>query len=593
MKQLNKTTLILALSTLVIGVIMGWLIFGRANTNVINEVGHAIAEDTETIWTCSMHPQIRKGEPGDCPICGMDLIPLESEQNEELNPMAVSMSPTAMQLAQVQTLTVGKGSVTKSIQLNGKVQEDERLLHTQSSHVSGRIEELTVTFTGDFVSKGKIIARLYSPELVTAQEELLEAQKIATTQPALFNAAKEKLKKWKLTDKQIDQVLTSGQAIESFPILADVSGYVTEKMVNLGDYVRQGEPIYQIADLSKVWVLFDVYETDMGFINKGDKVEYTIQSIPGKTFSGTISYIDPVIDPKTRVAKARVERNNADLMLKPEMFVSGTVEASTSTKKPSLTVPKSAVMWTGTRSVAYVMQTSSQGVSFIMREVTLGPELGDSYVIESGLEAGEEIAVNGTFSIDAAAQLAGKPSMMNPQGGVAMTGHNHGGLKNSAMENKPSAIKKTSLSTSAKKSIEPLFESYFNFKTALASDDFKKAKQSGLALKSALANVDMNLFKGDAHAVWMELSSSLKNSLQHIEHQENIASLRESFIHISNGMIAIAESFEPNSFPIYIQHCPMANSDKGADWLSRAKEIRNPYFGESMLTCGEVTKEIN
>lgn len=592
MKQLNKTTLITALSTLVIGVLIGWLLFGGSNSTSTTEHQHITNADKETIWTCSMHPQIRQGEPGDCPICGMDLIPLESDQNEELNPMAVSMSPTAMQLAQVQTLLVGKGNVTKSIQLNGKVQEDERLLHTQSSHVSGRIEELAVTFTGDFVSKGQIIARLYSPELVTAQEELLEAQTIATTQPALFNAAKEKLKKWKLTEEQIQQVLTSGQAIESFPILADVSGYVTEKMVNLGDYLRQGEPIYQIADLSKVWVLFDVYETDMGFINKGDEVKYTIQSIPGKAFSGKISFIDPVIDPKTRVAKARVERRNADLLLKPEMFVSGTVEASTSTRKPSLTVPKSAVMWTGTRSVVYVMETSSQGVSFIMREVTLGPELGDSYVIESGLEAGEEIAVHGTFSIDAAAQLAGKPSMMNPQGGVAMTGHNHGGTKNSPMENKPSTIKKTSLSTSAKKSIEPLFGSYFNFKTALASDDFEEAKQSGLALKSALAKVDMNLFKGDAHAVWMELSSSLKNSLQHIEHQENIASLRESFIHISNGMIAIAESFEPNRFTIYIQHCPMANSDKGADWLSRAKEIRNPYFGESMLTCGEVTKKI-
>ena len=249
MKQLNKTTLITAFSTLVVGILMGWLIFGRTNTKANTEHDKVIAEDAETIWTCSMHPQIRQGEPGDCPICGMDLIPLESDPNEELDPMAVSMSPTAKQLAQVQTLNVGKGNVTKSIQLNGKVQADERLLHTQSSHVSGRVEELAVTFTGDFVSKGQIIARFYSPELVTAQEELLEAQKIATTQPALFNAAKQKLKKWKLTDKQIDQVLTSGQAIESFPILADVSGYVTEKMVNLGDYVSQGEPIYQIACL--------------------------------------------------------------------------------------------------------------------------------------------------------------------------------------------------------------------------------------------------------------------------------------------------------------------------------------------------------
>ena len=126
--------------------------------------------------------------------------------------------------------------------------------------------------------------------------------------------------RFSITDKEEGMYyvfISDASAVSSFPILADVSGYVTEKMVNLGDYVSQGEPIYQIADLSKVWVLFDVYETDMGFINKGDEVEYTIQSIPGKTFSGTISYIDPVIDPKTRVAKARVERSNTDLLLKP------------------------------------------------------------------------------------------------------------------------------------------------------------------------------------------------------------------------------------------------------------------------------------
>ncbi len=592
MKKLNKTTLILALSTLVIGILIGWLTFGSTNTNAINEDDHSIVKDTETIWTCSMHPQIRKDEPGDCPICGMDLIPLESDQNEELDPMAVSMSATAMQLAQVQTLTVGKGNVTKSIQLNGKVQEDERLLHTQSSHVSGRIEELAVTFTGDVVSKGQIIARLYSPELVTAQEELLEAQKIATTQPALFNAAKEKLKKWKLTEKQIDQVLTSGQAIESFPILADVSGYVTEKMVNLGDYVRQGEPIYQIADLTKVWVLFDVYETDMGLINQGDEVKYTIQSIPGKTFNGTISYIDPVIDPKTRVAKARVERSNADLLLKPEMFASGIVEASSSTKKQSITVPKSAVMWTGTRSVVYVMQKSSQGVSFMMRVVTLGPELGDSYAIESGLEAGEEIAVHGTFSIDAAAQLAGKPSMMNPQGGVAMTGHNHGGDQKNQMIGMPVSSEQLSISTEAKNALKPVFTSYFRMKDALVNDDLGKAKEAGVRLDGAVESIDMKLFVGDAHDAWMQKSSALNRTLEQINHADDINSIRDLFIEISASIIALAESFDPVSATLFIQHCPMADSNKGADWLSKEKEIRNPYFGESMLTCGEVTKEI-
>ena len=591
MKNINKTTVIIAISTLVIGLLFGWLIFGRSNEPQADEHNHSTTAESETIWTCSMHPQIRQNEPGDCPLCGMDLIPLESTDGE-LDPMAVSMSPTAMQLAQVQTMVVDKGKTNKSIRLNGKVQADERLLSTQSSHIPGRIEKLSVNFTGEFVSAGQVLANVYSPELVTAQEELFEAKKIKESQPALFNAAKEKLKNWKLSDKQIDQIVKSNKTIEQFPILANVSGYVTKKMVNLGDYIKQGEALYEIADLSKVWVLFDVYETDMTWINKGDAVIYTVQSIPGKTFKGKISYIDPVIDPKTRVAKARLEATNKGLMLKPEMFTTGTIEAKTNTNYTSLTVPKTAVMWTGKRSVVYVMQMSAQGVSFIMREVTLGPELGESYVIEDGLQPGEEIAINGTFSSDAAAQLAGKPSMMNPEGGVAMTGHNHGGNTNSNMEKMPVSSKKTTISEDAKKSLQPLFDNYFKLKIALASDDFEKAKASGVAMNNSLGKIDMNLFKGDAHSLWMQQSTALKPSLQHIEHLGDIKAITEKIISISNLMIAIAESFAPLSTAIYIQNCPMADSNKGADWLSLDKEIQNPYFGESMLSCGENTKTI-
>jgi Cu(I)/Ag(I) efflux system membrane fusion protein len=591
MKNINKTTVIIAISTLVIGLLFGWLIFGRSNEPQADEHNHSTTAESETIWTCSMHPQIRQNEPGDCPLCGMDLIPLESTDGE-LDPMAVSMSPTAMQLAQVQTMVVDKGKTNKSIRLNGKVQADERLLFTQSSHIPGRIEKLSVNFTGEFITQGQVIAYVYSPELVTAQEELFEAKKIKESQPALFDAAKEKLKNWKLSDKQIDQIVASNKTIEQFPILANVSGYVTTKMVNLGDYIRQGEALYEIADLSKVWLLFDVYESDMTWVNKGDAVIYTVQSIPGKSFHGRISYIDPVFDPKTRVAKARLEATNKSLMLKPEMFATGTIEAKTNTGDASLTVPKTAVMWTGKRSVVYVMQMSAQGVSFIMREVTLGPELGESYVIEEGLQPGEEIAINGTFSIDAAAQLAGKPSMMNPEGGVAMTGHNHGGNTNSNMETMPVSSMKTTISEDAKKSLQPLFDNYFKLKNALASDDFEDAKASGVAMNNSLGKIDMNLFKGDAHSLWMQQSTALKPSLQHIEHLGDIKAIRGKFISISNLMIAIAESFAPLSTAIYIQNCPMADSNKGADWLSLDKEIQNPYFGESMLSCGENTKTI-
>lgn len=426
----NRKTIIIVLSALTVGLLLGWLIFGGSVNKATDEHQHDTVEVAgETIWTCSMHPQIRQNEPGDCPICGMDLIPLESEQDSDIDPMAISMSPTAMQLASIQTAVVGAMNPVKMVRLNGKVQSDERLVYSQSSHIPGRIENLMVNFTGEYVNKGQAIASVYSPDLVTAQEELFEAQKIAETQPQLFNAAKEKLKNWKLSDEQIEQILQSKTTMETFDVQADVSGYVTKKMVNPGDYVRRGEAIYEIADLSKVWVLFDVYESDMLWIKKGDKVEFTVASLPGETFAGTISFLDPVIDPKTRVAKARIEVANSGLKLKPEMFASGTVEAKLSNQSKAIVVPKTAVMWTGKRSVVYVKSQTDKGVNFMLRDVNLGPALGESYVIESGLQGGEEIAVNGTFSIDAAAQLAGKPSMMNPSGGPAMTGHNHGGTE--------------------------------------------------------------------------------------------------------------------------------------------------------------------
>ncbi len=418
--NVNKRTIIIATSTLIVGVLVGWLFFSKTSEPKAENQDHTAAQ-SKNIWTCSMHPQIRRNEPGQCPICGMDLIPLEVDGGE-VDSMAVSMSPTAMKLAHVQTMIVGSGNVEKAIRLNGKVQADERLLFTQSSHIPGRIEKLSINFTGDFVSQGQVIAYVYSPDLVTAQEELLVAKKISQPQPELFKAAKQKLKNWKLTDKQIEQMIASNKTMDQFPILANVSGYVTKKMVNLGDYIKQGEPMYEIADLSKVWVLFEVYESDMAWIKKGASVSYSVESIPGKTFKGAVSYIDPIIDPKTRVAKARIEVNNTQLTLKPEMFVSGTVESKVKSKTSSITIPKTAVMWTGKRSVVYEMKSTEQGVSFLMREVTLGPALGESYVIESGLNPGEEIAVNGTFSIDAAAQLAGKPSMMNREGGKQSTG---------------------------------------------------------------------------------------------------------------------------------------------------------------------------
>lgn len=601
MKTIDKKTIIIATATLVVGLLAGWLIFGGNKSNTHDDHEHVKTEiNSETVWTCSMHPQIRQNEPGDCPICGMDLIPLEDNQNDVIEPNAISMSPTAMQLASVSTALVGKMNPVKQVRLNGKVQADERLVYSQSSHIPGRIEKLLVNFTGEYVNKGQTIAYVYSPELVTAQEELFEAQKIAGSQPQLFAAAKEKLKNWKLSERQIDEILTSGKTVEEFPIQSDISGYVTSKKINPGDYVGRGETIYEISDLSRVWVLFDVYESDMSWIKKGDKVNFSIASLPGETFTGSISWLDPVIDPKTRVAKARIEYSNANGKLKPEMFASGTAESRMANKSIALVVPKTAVMWTGKRSVVYVKLSSEQGVSFIMREVTLGPALGESFVVESGLMEGEEIAVNGTFSIDAAAQLAGKPSMMNPEGGKVMTGHDHGGMdmgeNTSTNEEVKKALPEVSQSLpvdiKVREALQPLYAAYLKWKDALVNDNFAEAQNPATNMKSVLDKINMSLFKGDAHNAWMDYQGGLRRSLEHVEHFSDIEQLRKAFQPVSAIMIEMTNTFTPLEKAIYVQHCPMADSNKGADWLSLEKEIRNPYFGSSMLTCGAVTKEI-
>jgi Cu(I)/Ag(I) efflux system membrane fusion protein len=397
------------------GLLLGRVIFYRSHEeNAKQEI--TADENKKTIWTCAMHPQIRMEHPGKCPICGMELIPLVQD-TAFVNPDAVVMTEEGIKLAEVQTSVVTKEKPAKEIQLYGKIQADERLIQTQPAHIPGRIEKLFVNYTGEEVRQGQAIAQIYSPELITAQKELMEALKMKEMQPGLLDAAREKLHQWKFTDSQIADIESSGTAKTVFDVYATVSGIVTNKSVNVGDYISQGAPLYEIADLSHVWALFDAYETDLPWIRKGDKVTFTLQSEPGKEYSGEVSFIDPVINPQTRVANVRIELPNNENKLKPDMFVNGTVKSHLATSGNSLVIPQTSVLWTGTRSVVYVKLPNTKEPSFVMREITLGPALSNSFVIQAGLKEGEEIVTNGTFSVDASAQLEGKPSMMNPMGG--------------------------------------------------------------------------------------------------------------------------------------------------------------------------------
>ena len=583
MNKYNSKLIIVSATTALIGLLIGYFIF----SNKKSDSSHSYNDHNQQIWTCSMHPQIKMNEAGDCPICGMDLIPLKDSQNDE-DPMSIKMSPTAMQLANVQTAIVTKGSALKELKLNGKVQPDERQVSTQTSHIAGRIEQLKINYTGEQVSKGQVLAYVYSPELITAQKEMFEAQKLIDLQPALFNAAKEKLRNWKLSTSTINTIIESGKILENFPIRADISGVVTEKLVNVGDYLNQGEPLYKISNLNKLWILFDLYESDLGFVRKGDKVSYSLNAISDKVFNGNIAFIDPTVDPKTRTAKARVEVNNSNKKLKPEMLVNGTIKSVISAKENTIVVPKTAVMWTGKKSIVYKKMESPSGVSFILTEVILGPSLGDSYVISSGLAEGDEIAINGTFSIDAAAQLAGKPSMMNPEGGKSSTSHNHGGAS-ALMEKKSKAT--VTISNEANKNLARLFESYLKVKDNLVKDNFEGSQESILEYKTQLGQISMSLFKGENHDIWMKHSGTLKKLADKYQSSKNIEEARDNFIHISEQMIMVSKSLKPKIDKMYVQLCPMADRNNGARWLSKEKKVLNPYFGEAMLKCGSV-KEV-
>lgn len=416
LKNIFRNNLVKYGVVLLAGVLLGWGLFGGGGSHRHDLEGESQTEEAGTVWTCSMHPQIKMDKPGKCPLCAMDLIPLKASgggDDDMIDDDAILMSKEAIALANVQTSVVGHQDAIKNINLYGTIQVDERLQQSQTSHVNGRIEKLYVTFTGESVREGQLIAKIYSPELLTAQQELLEAAKLQEFQPLLLDAAKEKLRLWKVSEKQINHILESKSVSPYVDIHANTSGVVLSKNVNQGDYIMQGGVLYTLSNLSKLWAIFDAYEADLPFLKVGDQLEYTLQSLPGKVYNGRIAFINPMIDPVSRTAKIRVEANNSDRNLKPEMYATAQMTAPLKGYNKEMVIPKSAVLWTGKRSVVYVKQPNTSTAAFKLREVVLGPSLGDQYVIMSGLENGEEIVTNGAFSVDASAQLEGKVSMMN------------------------------------------------------------------------------------------------------------------------------------------------------------------------------------
>ncbi|GAL00531.1 probable Co/Zn/Cd efflux system membrane fusion protein [Nonlabens ulvanivorans] len=283
-------------------------------------------------------------EAGDCPICGMDLIPAEAGA-EGLAANEIKMTENAMALANIQTTIVGNAEASDDdgmISLSGKIAANEENNTVQSSYFKGRIEQLNVNYEGQQVNRGQLLATIYAPDLVAAQQELITAASLKESQPALYKAVRNKLKNWKLSEAQINAIEESGTVRENFPIYATVSGTVSEVMAAQGDYVNQGEPIVKLSNLNSVWAEFDAYENQIAQFKIGQNINITTNAYPNKEFEGTISFIDPILNTTTRTVTVRATLQNRDDLFKPGMFVTGKVKGATQAMGNTLSVPASA-----------------------------------------------------------------------------------------------------------------------------------------------------------------------------------------------------------------------------------------------------------
>ena len=560
---------------LIVGVLLGWFLFGGTTTSTTAH-DHKEELNKNQNWTCSMHPQIMQPEAGDCPICGMDLILAEASA-EGLKVNQFKLTENAIALANVQTMKVGLGlsDVSKKMNLSGEILVNADETATQPAHFDCRIDKLYVTSIGQQVKMGDVIAEIYSPELVVAQQELIATYQTKQEYPELYQSVRKKFKFWKINDQQLVEIEKTGKVKMRFAIYAHVTGTVTEIAVNKGAHIMDGHPIFKVSNLATVWAEFDVYEKQLSSIKKGMAIEITTNHNPNNKINARISYIDPVLNTSSRTVIVRARLNNNKRDLKPGMFVQGALVLNTDSKS-QISVPKTAVLWTGKRSLVYV-KVPNQSV-FEMRSVELGKSEGKFYEVIAGLAVGEEVVSNGTFTVDAAAQLQGKRSMMTQVAEVS--------------ESKV-VVERLKVDVKFQHQLQKVVANYVALKDEFVLSSATNTNKIISQLKVSLYKVEMQLLKDPtAHQTWMRFLKEITSNVKLMEASTGIKKQRTAFIQLSSAMIQSVKTFGINK-KIYNQFCPMANDNKGANWLSFQENIKNPYFGDAMLTCGSTEETIN
>jgi Cu(I)/Ag(I) efflux system membrane fusion protein len=586
-------------------------------------------------WTCSMHPTIHEAEPGQCPICNMDLIPLEEDDSQMPSSLRqLTVGENARQLMDIETAPVERKFVTATIRMVGKVDYDETKLSSIAAWVPGRLDRLFVDYTGVPVSKGDHMVYLYSPDLLSAQEELIQAlkavQNVQESESGLMRditqstveASRDKLRLWGLTDEQVKNIETTGKAEEHVTIYAPTGGIVIHKNALEGQYVQTGTKIYTIADLSQVWVYLDAYESDLEWLRYGQKVEFTTVAYPGEVFKGTIAFIDPVLNDKTRTIKIRVNVPNPKGKLKPKMFVKAAVQAQVAgggrlmdanlagkwicpmhpdiikvdpgkcdicemplvlteslgyasddpshAEKP-LVIPVSAALVTGTRAIVYVEVPDTEKPTFEGREIVLGPRAGDYYLVRSGLNEGDQVVVKGNFKIDSSLQILAKPSMMTPEGSGGGGGHDHGG---GGMKKDSDQQPGIELPILFKKQLHLVFSAADAVQKEIKTEDISNIKNAFTQLSLALTEVDMSLLTGHPHMLWMEYQMRLSNDASEGTFIKDLNDAKR----VHDSLVQNINALKAKFGWMHADHSPEQNKQISQEFRNQLGKVLESYY---------------
>lgn len=596
--------------------------------------GESVTEDV--IWTCSMHPHIRMKEPGLCPVCAMDLIAQETHSSTGSDRQLI-MNAWDKKRAQIMTTPVERKFVDMPVRMVGKLVYDETQVKTISSWVDGRVDRLYVDYTGISVNQGDHLVELYSPDLLTGQEELIEAKRRVETgaqQKSEFlrnsdrrslESAREKLRLWGLSKSQINAIESGQSSSERILITSPQSGIVIHKALSEGDYIKTGSHIYTVADLASLWVKLDAYESDLQWLHYGQDVAIETEAYPGETFHGVISFIDPMLDEKTRTVKVRVNVDNETQRLKPGMFVRATVHAQLAQggkvmdpklagkwigpmhpevirdeagdcpicKMPlvkaetlgyvsadahtyaPLVVPATAVLRTGRRALVYVeVDNSLDNSIYEGREVVLGARAGDYYLVREGLREGEVVVTHGNFNIDSALQIKAKPSMMS-------------------MDEDPHPKSEGDAYVTIRTALAPMYSVYFDLVGALSQDDLRATQIEASRLFKLASELDTTLsgvvipsFIEKGEVVYEE---EFLIAIQSMVDAKEIGEARIAFTKVSLAILMSEKGIgHTGKTPFYEAYCSMAFDGEGGTWLQDTKNITNPFYGSDMLSCGTI-----